>query len=84
MRHSLTSLILGAVAVSALAAPKTTVCCVMTKNKVDIAEATKAHKYTDYKGKRYYFCCGDCSSMFKKNPGKYAKYGMAIPKAKKS
>jgi YHS domain-containing protein len=56
----------------------------MTKNKVDIAEATKAHKYTDYKGKRYYFCCGDCSSMFKKNPGKYAKYGMAIPKAKKS
>jgi YHS domain-containing protein len=29
--------------------------------------------YTDYKGKRVYFCCGGCPSEFKKNPEKYMK-----------
>ncbi|MDK2955059.1 MAG: hypothetical protein PWQ57_555 [Desulfovibrionales bacterium] len=27
--------------------------------------------YTDYKGKRIYFCCESCPETFKKNPDKY-------------
>lgn len=27
--------------------------------------------YTDYKGRRIYFCCPDCVKKFKKGPGKY-------------
>jgi hypothetical protein len=27
--------------------------------------------YTDYKGKRVYFCCPSCKSTFEKNPEKY-------------
>lgn len=27
--------------------------------------------YTDFKGKRVYFCCGGCPAQFKKNPEKY-------------
>jgi YHS domain-containing protein len=29
--------------------------------------------FTDYEGKRVYFCCGACPGMFKKNPEKYMK-----------
>jgi YHS domain-containing protein len=29
--------------------------------------------YTDYKGKRIYFCCQGCDAEFKKNPEKYMK-----------
>ncbi len=29
--------------------------------------------YTDYKGKRIYFCCPPCVQDFKKNPEKYMK-----------
>jgi YHS domain-containing protein len=29
--------------------------------------------YTDYNGKRIYFCCPPCISNFKKNPEKYMK-----------
>ena len=29
--------------------------------------------YTDYKGKRIYFCCKGCDAEFKKDPGKYMK-----------
>ena len=29
--------------------------------------------YTDYKGKRVYFCCGGCPSAFKKDPETYIK-----------
>ena len=29
--------------------------------------------YTDYNGKRVYFCCGMCSEMFAKDPEKYMK-----------
>ena len=29
--------------------------------------------YTDYQGKRIYFCCSECISDFKKNPDKYIK-----------
>ena len=29
--------------------------------------------YTDYNGKRIYFCCPPCIKTFKKNPEKYMK-----------
>jgi YHS domain-containing protein len=29
--------------------------------------------YTDYQGKRIYFCCSGCVDDFKKNPDKYLK-----------
>ncbi len=29
--------------------------------------------YTDYKGKRIYFCCSDCLGKFKADPEKYLK-----------
>ena len=29
--------------------------------------------YTDYQGKRVYFCCAGCEAPFKKNPEKYLK-----------
>ncbi len=29
--------------------------------------------YTDYKGKRIYFCCKGCDEEFKKDPEKYLK-----------
>ena len=29
--------------------------------------------YTDYQGKRIYFCCPPCIQEFKKNPDKYMK-----------
>lgn len=29
--------------------------------------------FTDYKGRRIYFCCGGCIEKFKKNPEKYLR-----------
>lgn len=29
--------------------------------------------YTDYEGKRIYFCCGACPAQFAKDPAKYVK-----------
>jgi YHS domain-containing protein len=81
-----TLLVLSALVVSAasFAAPqKMIACAVMTHSKVNIAAATAAHKYQDYKGNRYFFCCGMCPTDFKKNPGKYAKNAhIKTPKAK--
>jgi len=62
-----------AVSVSAGPTPKSIACAVMPKNKVDIAKATASHMYADYKGKRYFFCCGGCPAAFKANPAKFAK-----------
>ncbi|CAN5436004.1 hypothetical protein BH11ARM2_BH11ARM2_31210 [soil metagenome] len=62
-------------------APKTIACAVMGKEKVDIAMATKTKMYADYKGRRYFFCCGGCPAAFKANPAKYAK-GASIPTPK--
>ena len=42
-----------------------TECPVMVGNKID------RDIYTDYKGKRVFFCCQICKSSFLKNPGKY-------------
>jgi len=65
-------------------APKTIACAVMPSNKVDIAKATKSGMFSDYKGKRYFFCCGGCPSAFKATPEKFAKAAsIPTPKATK-
>lgn len=46
------------------------VCAVMGS---PIASEKKAAGFSDYKGTRYYFCCGGCKPAFDKNPAKYAK-----------
>jgi len=62
----------GSVA-SADKTPKEIACAVMTGNKVNIASATKKKMFADYKGRRYFFCCGGCPEAFKKDPAKYKK-----------
>lgn len=64
-------------------APKapTSIVCAVTKEKLDVAKATKDHMYADYKGRRYFFCCAGCPEQFKKDPAKYAKSpSIATPK----
>lgn len=53
--------------------------CPVQGFKIDIAEATKTRMYTDYKGRRYFFCCAGCPETFKANPAKYAKTAESIP-----
>ena len=44
--------------------------------------------YTDYEGKRVYFCCKGCIAVFKKDPVKYVKKiedeGVTLEKAPKT
>jgi YHS domain-containing protein len=61
--------------------PTTISCAVMPTNKVNIAKATASKSYADYKGRRYFFCCGGCPAEFKKAPAKYAK-AASIPTPK--
>ena len=42
-----------------------TYCPVMGDMKID------SQVFTDYNGKRIYFCCANCSSVFEDNPEKY-------------
>jgi YHS domain-containing protein len=65
------------------APPKEIACVVMPSMKVNVAKATKDKMFSDYKGRRYFFCCAGCPPEFKKNPEKYAK-GPSIPTPKKS
>ena len=65
------------------AQPKTIKCPVMKGNSVNIAKATKAKMYADYKGRRYFFCCPGCPAAFKANPAKFAKLP-SIPTPKKA
>ena len=79
---------LGALAVGAFAqakpkAPTELPCAVMTSHKVKIVDATKKKMFTDYKGRRYFFCCAGCPPAFKANPAKYAKKEYSIPTPKK-
>ncbi|HLO97448.1 MAG TPA: YHS domain-containing protein [Fimbriimonas sp.] len=64
--------------------PKELKCAVMPADKVVIATATKKKMYSDYKGRRYFFCCAGCKPTFEKDPAKYAKTAPSIktPKAK--
>jgi YHS domain-containing protein len=76
--------IAGAQAPKKAPAAKPMVCAVMPKNTVDIAKATKAGMYADYKGNRYFFCCGGCPEAFKKDPAKFASAPhIKTPKATK-
>lgn len=61
----------------------TSIACAVTKEKLDVAKATKDHMYADYKGKRYFFCCAGCPETFRKDPAKYAKTAASIPTPKK-
>ncbi len=45
--------------------------------KSAIPSEAKAAGYSDYKGKRYYFCCEGCKPMFDKDPAKYASVDLA-------
>lgn len=53
--------------------PTEIACAVMPDHKVNIAKATKDKMFSDYKGKRYFFCCAGCPGAFKATPAKYAK-----------
>jgi YHS domain-containing protein len=64
---------LGAVALAQSKQPTSLHCAVMKSSKVNITKATKAKMYTDYKGRRYFFCCPGCPEAFKKNPAKFSK-----------
>ena len=50
----------------------TTIACPVEGGKVNIADATKHHMYADFKGNRYFFCCGGCPETFKADPKKFA------------
>jgi YHS domain-containing protein len=63
------------------ATPKEIPCPIMPSHKVNIATATKSKMFADYKGNRYFFCCGGCPAEFKANPAKYAK-SASIPTPK--
>lgn len=51
---------------------KHVITCPVTGEKVDMDQATKAHLYADYKGSRYFFCCGMCPPQFNKDPAAFA------------
>ena len=62
----------------------TQIACPVEGGMVNIAKATKNHMYTDYKGNRYFFCCGGCPETFKAHPEKFAsKPHIKTPKATK-
>jgi len=45
--------------------------CPVMKVSVDRNVAEKLGLVREYKGKKYYFCCGDCPPQFDENPEKY-------------
>jgi YHS domain-containing protein len=57
-------------------------CPVMKGHKVNVAKAVKDNMFSDYKGRRYVFCCGGCKPAFDKDPKKYAKRP-SVPAPKK-
>lgn len=46
-------------------------CPVMKGDSVNKEEAEKNGWVREYKGKKYYFCCGSCPEDFDKNPEQY-------------
>src|SRR5207249_353403 len=54
-------------------AEKTEIHCAVMKDTVNIKKATAEKMFADYKGRRYFFCCGSCPAKFKEDPAKYAK-----------
>lgn len=84
MKHILTIALAVGISASVFAqkTPKEIACPVMSDHKVNIAKATKEKMFADYKGRRYFFCCGGCKPAFNKSPEKYAK-AASIPTPKK-
>ncbi len=56
--------------------------CAVQGVKTSMKEATKEKLFTDYKGRRYFFCCNGCPQEFKAHPEKYAKTAESIPTPK--
>jgi YHS domain-containing protein len=89
LKKALFALLIAVSAISAFAGPNKTktpktIVCAVTGGKVDIAKATKDHMYTDYKGRRYFFCCAGCPEEFNKDKAKYSKSpSIETPKDKK-
>ena len=86
MKKAALALLIAVATVSAFAGPgkdKTpkTIKCAVTGGDVNIADATKSHMFSDYKGKRYFFCCNGCPQTFAKDKAKYSK-GPSIPTPK--
>jgi len=52
-------------AASAAAEVEQTTCAVMDGMKID------KNVFTEYKGKKIYFCCTDCKAKFEADPEKY-------------
>ncbi len=44
--------------------------CPVQRNTIASKEVASGH--SDYKGKRYYFCCAECKPKFDADPAKYA------------
>jgi YHS domain-containing protein len=53
-------------AVSAVTKAEQTTCPILDGNKID------KNVFVEYKGKKVYFCCAACKSVFEKDPEKYA------------
>ncbi len=62
--HSETSMTMESATEIATTGEQTT-CPIMLGKPIDKAI------FTEYKGKKVYFCCAGCDSMFKKDPEKY-------------
>ena len=60
-------------------APAKTTCAVMPHDVIEVSYAEKNGLFSDYKGKRYYFCCPGCKPAFEKDPAKYAKTAKGFP-----
>jgi YHS domain-containing protein len=80
MKKTLTVIVASLAAASVFAgpakpakAPTELKCAVMGEHMVNIKKATASKMYADYKGNRYFFCCGGCVTSFKANPAKFAK-----------
>lgn len=78
MKKSAIALMLAVTAVGAFAAgpdktPKT-IKCAVEGGPVNVAKATKNHMYTDYKGRRYFFCCTGCPDV-PEGPGQVCSEG---------
>lgn len=60
-------------------APVKTNCAVMPKDVIEVARSERDGLFSDYKGKRYYFCCPGCKPAFDKTPAKYVKNAKGFP-----
>lgn len=56
-------------------AKKSALVCPVTGIKIASVKAAAGH--SAYKGKTYYFCCGECKPKFDKAPAKYIKNAAA-------